>query len=417
MIRSIFNLPNYFITLYHNYGVYNQPQSIDLVKDFDLYSLSKHQSEVSKKVQALFNKSVQREDRTFVTFASLLEHDDYEREDEKLFERLGFKQLNTNPEVGIVLEHPSLPGWLIKKNYSQSLNENKELKRSFKCIPLHNFQEFPVWMLPSKEFGKKELAKAQDPVCGVPADLINPLRVVMLKRGQEWIDRLNLDKLKVAEEYLCLLPNCAVAKDDKPLNKKVVVISKKEEILDNPSNLSRLVELAKKNPKELETIFQQLADFIKYNPLTDLHLFNLPFLKKASNTIFLMDGEPIGTIADAADKDMVKYIQGFDPGFFPIAALKMLKAKIPEQLTDVPFSKREIKAIQDIVDPIIDACIQKIILERRWTWRWIQFHCKEALLAFTISSAILLVCQAAIRIFQIMFVRRSNQGHQNIFRV
>lgn len=395
MIRSIFNLPNYFITLYHNYGVYNQPQTIDLVKDFNLYSLSALKPEVYKKIQDIFKLKVQRENRTYVTFAELLQHDIYEPEDENLFHGLGFSQLNTNPEVGIVLEHHEFPGWLIKKNYSKARNEKKELKRTFKCVPLHEIQNFPVWMLPSKEF--------KDLVFEAPADRINPLRVVMLKRGQEWIDRLTLDKLKVAEEYLCLLPNCSVAKE--PIHKNAVVISKKEEILENPSNLSRIVELAKTNPKELETIFQQLADLIKHNPLTDLHLFNLPFLKNASNTIFLMDGEPIGTIADAAYPPMVQYIQGFDPGFFPIAALKMLKAKIPEQLKEVAFSEGDIKAIQDIVDPIIDRCVQKIISERRWTWRWIQFHCKEALLALTISSAVLLVCQAVSKLFQSIFFR------------
>ena len=403
MIASLLHLPEFFKPLYDNNEVYNRPQPVNLAKEFNRYSFLEHHPLQSKAIHKLFCKTVLRSDGTRVSFASLLQQDSYQWEDKELFAKMGFRQLNPYPERGVVLEHTSFPGWLIKTNYRSIAPNGRQ--RWAKSVETKK-EEFPDWMLSSEPQTDKNWAvKIYDRTVKIFAhnDVINPLRVVMLENGRNWIKRLNLDRLKAAHEYLYLLPSCSMQAEGEvhPFHKKIVVISQKEQILGERNNLLRFAALAKNDPDKLRKIARQISLFITCNPLTDLHLNNMSFLADNSDTILFMDGEPIGWLADSSEPCTEKTFEQYDAGFYPILGLKRLQELISEQMKRQKIPRAEIQAVQQIFDEAINTRVQIIIWERKW--HWIKFYALEKLRWATIASVILLATHAISRLFWKIF--------------
>jgi len=199
----------------------------------------------------------------------------------------------------------------------------------------------------------------------VPNDELNPLRVPMLKRGRYWIRALKLDHLKAGKEYLYALPS-AMQADQKPLFERTVVLSKKENILNESDSISRFVSLALTKPAKLSEIALQVCLFMACNPIPDLHLQNARFLDDDTDTLFFMDGEPIGAIAEASNSQTVEAIQKYDQGLFPILSLRKLQASIPSQLGEENIPDFAIQQVQKIFDEAIEKRVQIIIWERKW---------------------------------------------------
>ena len=197
-----------------------QALTVNLEKDFSHFSFTEHFPDKKHLIDELFSRSIEG-----MSVSSLLQSSELEDTHLNLFKRLGFKRLNKNPKTGVILEHPNFPGWLIKKNYSFQKEERfSKLAINTKVVRGSNF---PDWMLPHhlKNQPKDKLISIK-----VPNDVINPLRVVMLKRGAKWIDRLKLTSIKAAQEYLYYLPTASSAQ---PFHQRVIVISKKENVLDD----------------------------------------------------------------------------------------------------------------------------------------------------------------------------------------
>lgn len=399
MINAIYQLSEFFKPPYDNNVVYNQPQWIDIASYFHRYSFLRHHSNQAEAIQELFSKNVSRSDGTVVSFSSLLQQDFHGCEDEELFTKMGFKCLNFKPEagLGVVLEHPSFPGWLIKKNYRYVENSRIALLKGVELKSVEAEKVFPAWMLsPQTQRNGKIIIKA-------PCDVINSLRVVMQENGKNWIMRLNLDRLKAADEYLYLLPHCSIEEsgDSKSFHKKVVVISKKESIVDAKNNLHHFAALARNDPDKLREIARQIALFITCNPLTDLHLYNFSFLDDDSDTLLFMDGEPIGWLADCSDPNMEETYKNYDRGFYPILGLKKLQESITEQINKQKGSLTELQAVKRIFDEAINNRVQVIIWER--TWHWIKYYALENLQSLTISGMLLFAIQAVSGLFFSIF--------------
>jgi hypothetical protein len=148
----------------------------------------------------------------------------------------------------------------------------------------------------------------------------------------------------------------------------VVVISKKEEILDETENVNRIVELAKSNPTKLKDIVSQICLWISCNPLTDLHLNNARFLADDTDTLFFMDGEPIGALAEASDSPTIEAIKKYDQGFFSILGLRNLQGRLSMQMKEESISESDIEIVQKIFDDAIDKRVQVINWQRKWYW-------------------------------------------------
>lgn len=336
---------------------YNQPQTVDLEKNFLRYSFLTHHPEKQSVIDHLFQKIIIK-NKARISFASLLLAPEFQDNDLSLLEEMEFRQLNCNPEIGIVLEHDDLSGWLIKKSYAYKRVGNKSM-RIAKAV---GASDFPSWMLPPLLRGssKNVLIGIQ-----VPNDVINPLRVVMLERGQKWIDHFHLNSLKTATEYLYFLPG-EENSFEKPLHQRVVVISRKENILNEKDNLQRFVDMAYLRPNKLRQLADQISLFIKYTQLTDTHLHNLRFLDDDTDTLMFIDGEPIGGLADVSQPEMVDAIGKYDRGFFSLLGLKKFTTSIREQMEDENFPESDIQKVQEIFEERFKPVMKEIIRERRW---------------------------------------------------
>jgi hypothetical protein len=220
--------------------------------------------------------------------------------------------------------------------------------------------DFPFWMLPSRLRGA---SKNQSIHIQVPNDVIHPLRVVMLNRGDQWIKRLGIQSIQAAKEYLYLLPE---SDSGKALYKRVVVISKKEDILSESDHLHTLAQMAEQHPEKLHEIAHQMVRFIKYWKLTDAHMLNFRFLDDESDTLIAIDGEPIGALADATLPEMVKAVEAFDAGFYSLLGIKKLQTSLREQMEEEDIASSTIDKVQQIFDEKIQATANEIIWERAW---------------------------------------------------
>ena len=360
MFDTIRAIPEFFNVDYDINEVYAQPLAVDLDQDFDRYAFTKHHPIEKDAISRIFNQTITRPTGELVSLSSLLESNVYNEGDDELFEQMGFRQLDSDPATGIVMEHDDLRAWLIKKNYGWVIDEDGIRKKITKAVGAKNV---PRWMLPPK---MRSIPEGKLLGIQVPSDVINPLRVVMLKRGRHWIQTLHLKNLKAAKEYLYPLPGADPSQ--KPLHERVVVISKKEEILDEFENLMNFVELAKTKPEILKAIVTQICLFISCNPLTDLHLNNVRFLADDTDTLLFLDGEPIGALAEASDHKTIEAIEQYDQGFFPILGLRNLQASIAIQLGQENILENDIKTVQKIFDDAIDKRVQVLIWQRKWHW-------------------------------------------------
>lgn len=364
MIDAARGLPGFFSPPYEASEIYSQRRSVDLGRDFTSYDFERHQADKKDSIRQLFDLTVTRSSGEALSLRSFLQSDIYHDQDAKLFEQIGFRQLNPNPSTGITLEHPSFEGWLIKKNYGYIVSEGVR-KIRVKAVVATNI---PRWMLTPRMIAAKEA------ICGVKVrnDAINPLRVVMLERGRVWIEKLGLENLRTATEYLYSLsdsPTSSSSTDvQKPLHDRVVVISRKVNILSNGDNIQRYAYLAQCDQPKLRSIAAQICLFITCNPLTDLALHNIRFGadNDTADTLFFIDGEPIGWLANVYDQLTGDSLQQYDQGFFPILGLRKLQASISDQMRNMNVPQASINAVQAIFDEAIEKRIQTIILERKW---------------------------------------------------
>jgi hypothetical protein len=334
----------------------NQTLKVDLEKNFSRFSFVDHYPDKKGEIDQIFKMAIVNIQGDAVSVSSLLEAPELDDEHLDLFSRLGFTQLSSHPEIGIILEHPKFPGWLIKKNYGFQKEEGYS-KRILKVV---KGSDFPFWMLPLhlRKFSERNSISIQ-----VPNDIINSLRPVVLRRGRKLTKRLGLDHIRAAKEYLCLLPT---ANPTKPLYKRVVVISQKENVLSQSNNLWHYVKLANLYPDKLRRIASQIALFIRHVKITDSHLNNFPFLDDDSDTALAIDGEPVGGLADASLPDMVQAVEAFDPGFYSLLGLKKLQSSIYEQMHAEGIKLKDILKVQSIFDEVINSNITSVIQERAW---------------------------------------------------
>lgn len=347
--------------------VYRQPTIVDLEKDFDYYSFLKSHSQEQKTIEQLFQKVIVNQEQS-VSVNSLLQNSTSKKNDLDLLKKMGFRQLSNHPDTGIVLEHEDFKGWLIKKNYGYS-EEGMVISKAVIA------KDFPWWMLPPKLQGKP---KNSDIGFKVFNSEINPLRAAMSNRGQQWKERLQLDKIEVVKEYLYLLCDEETGASKKPLHERVVIISKKENILNETDNLKHFVKMAVHRPQQLKELIKQISLFIQHTFITDMHLHNIRFLvdgdihdhenalDKATDRVIFIDGEPIGALSDCTRIQTINSIKSFDYGFFPLLGLKKLTASVREQMKDEKFPVEEIQRIQAIFDEVVNPIKEKIIRERRW---------------------------------------------------
>lgn len=360
MFEIIHTTANYFKHFNQTLETGNQPQIVDLKRDFNRYSFLKHHPGKQNAIQQVFEKAILNHGQA-VSCNSLLQAVEFQEKDVRLLENMGFCQLSNHEETGLVLEHPDFPEWLIKKNYGYRQVEN-QLKRITKSV---SATDFPWWMLPSR---LREHSKNSQIGIRVPNDVINPLRVVILERGQQCINDLGLDKVRAAKEYLYELPMLAQDEVEKPWYERIVVISKKEKIVSETTNLYRFVGMAYHCPSKLIRLAKQIAYFIKYTLVTDTHLNNIRFLDDDTDTVLFMDGEPVGGLADVSEPRMASAVQEYDPGFFALLGLKKLIISIRENMEDEGIPEKDIQEVQALFNQAVDPIKDEIIRERRWVW-------------------------------------------------
>jgi hypothetical protein len=270
----------------------------------------------------------------------------------KKIESVGFKVLNQDVRLGLVLEHSSLAPWVIKKNHSFSCDDQQKLRRIYKLIQAPNI---PTHLLNSDNKSENWTTLNLE----IYHDYRNPLRVEVAKRGQEWINRLGLDRIQVVKEYLYYLPGSS---DQAPLHQKTVVLSQKVSVLSGKANIEQYAYLAVNNPSELEKIVQQICVFIKYTQLIDNHLDDICFLANSNNKVVFLDCEP-GNLSDIT-QEKNEGMQSFDRGAIPIIGLRNLQFRLKKQLIDDNIPVYEAHATQKIFDHAIDAMVNEIIEER-----------------------------------------------------
>jgi hypothetical protein len=371
MAGIVHTFANYFNFLYESSKIGQESPVVNLEQDFHRYSFLKHHPEEQEAISKIFQKTVRRKEQV-IRLSSLLQAEECRLEDLKILKEMGFRQLSHHPEVGLVLEHQDFPNWLIKKNYGYRRVEDQRL-RITKEVKAY---DFPWWMLPPhmQKFSKRTLIGMR-----VPNDVVHPLRVVTLERGRQWIERLSLHHIKAATEYLYSLP--LEETSEKPLYERVVVISKKENILTERANMQRFVEMAHQRPNQLYQLARQIAFFIKYTLLTDTHLNNIRFLSDQTDTVLFLDGEPIGGLADLSQPRLTSTIQSFDPGFFALLGLKKLITSMRDYMESENIPSADIQRVQDIFNRAVKPIQEEIIRERRWYWikmtikRYVEIFC------------------------------------------
>lgn len=372
------NLVNYLYPCDNN----RKLLKIDLEKNFDSISFNSHFPHKQNEIDNIFKKTITDTDDV-ISVSEILQSPELRNNYLNILKSLNFNQLANHPKSGIILEHPEFPGWLIKKNFRIQRDEIGKPQQILKVVRGSNF---PSWMLP------EHLKNSTSVNITVPNDCINPLRVVMLKRGREIIKALELTHIRAAKEYLYLIPD---TDSSQPLYERTVVISKKENVLSSKKSLSRYVKLAQSSPAKLTEIAKQIVLFIKHVQLTDSHLNNFLFLDDDTDVVVAVDGEPIGGLADVSIPGMVAAVQEFDPSFWSILGLKKLQVSITEQMKNEDIAQEDIARVQAIFDKEINSTIPDIIRERQWQLIRSQAH--ESLLVFNVTSYLLQsVLQSAV---------------------
>ncbi len=372
MLSLYQNIKIYFNALYSNSShIYNQPKVADLEHDFERYSLIKRYPDLEQTIQSIFANKVGD-----VSVEAVLQKLEFKNSDEEVLKQIGFKQLKSKPEVGIILKHTDIPGWLIKKNYHSYKDQNKNnwlIKKV--SAPSHHF---PSWMLPPNL--QQKVKKGGE--IGIRAfnGFINPLRVVMLKRGRQWIKKLHLNHLKACKEYLYRLPH---PDPQLPRHCRYVVFSKEENLLNQSESLKYFAMLAETRPERLKVIVHQICLFIKHTHLTDMHIDNMRFLDDETDTLVLFDGEPIGAVSEASEENVAKIFEEYDAGFYPLLGLKKLQSSIYDSFNFMQINPNSIEKMQRIFNQEINQISQEIIAERYW------HRLKEKISKFSFTKSVL----------------------------
>ncbi|WP_042281025.1 hypothetical protein [Candidatus Protochlamydia sp. R18] len=257
--------------------------------------------------------------------------------------------------AGIVLGHPLIPNFLIKQNFS--ITTSFAHPGSGKIFRFCSAARVPFWLCRFKDWFSQDRTKN----IRVPNDVLNPLRVVTMKKARQYIKKQHLDRIEACKEYLFRLPDTAT---NAPIHKKYVVISKKVSILNSYDNIQKFIDLAKNNPNELAEILKQVCLVIKHTHLTDMHINNIRFAGDGSNKVYLFDGEPIGGLSDISEPDVKKLFKGTDFAFFPILGMRVLQESLKVAFSDYCFKNRDYYEVQNIFDKVIDPIVESITQDR-----------------------------------------------------
>lgn len=106
---------------------YDQRQVVDTAQEYSRFSFLIHFPEQEREIADLMKTSSTDGMGRVVTLEKLLENTHSDPGDLTLLKKMGFLQLNSEPEFGIALEHPNFPGWLIKKNYTFTTDQEKKI--------------------------------------------------------------------------------------------------------------------------------------------------------------------------------------------------------------------------------------------------------------------------------------------------
>lgn len=329
------NFSHQLNSYYQGNESYCQPTEVDLESHPKKYNFVEIFPEKKEELQQIFSN---------LQLLKIFQSSSYQLADSKFLENVGFKILNLQPILGLVLEDKN--GWIIKKNFSQYQGKRIHKGIHAPCIS----KKF----LPAKS--NTSLATLD---LDVYHDYRNPLRVEVVRRGRKWIKCLKLDRIQVAEEYLYYLP---FTSDKLPLHQRTVVLSKKISILKGKANLEHYVYLALNHPEELKKIVKQICLFIKYTQLIDNHLDDICFLDDRSNRVAFVDCEP-GNLSDVSQAKN-EIMQTFDRGIFPIIGLRNLQFRLKKQLLDDGIDQEGSCKTQKIFDFIIDQMVEEVIEER-----------------------------------------------------
>ena len=333
--------------------VYSQSSIVDVTHHFKSYNFLEYFPEKETHLQSFFRQPL-NESHSVRTLSEFLQQNAFIGEHIELVRKLEFKILNANCRYGMILEHPQLGGWIIKKNYSELITQGNERQRIRKGV---RATQVPSALLNSKN---KALSDLVDVTILAYHDYNNPLRVEVLQRGKYWIKKLGLNLIEVSEEYLYPLPDTS---EQLPLHQRTIVLSKKIDLLDSLSSIEHYVQMAIERPSDLEILVRQICIFIKHTQIIDNHLDNIRFLANGSDTVLFMDGEP-GNLRDVTHEPMAES-QNYDVSVFSIVGLRNLQHRITKDLFFDEIAYESSLKTQTIFNQIIDEEVNQIIKERQ----------------------------------------------------
>jgi hypothetical protein len=330
----------YYSSFFEESPPYNSPLFINTEKECfkHLFPSKTSEEPIAEALTAILQTDLEGE-----TFSRFLQESTYHPETSShritTLINQGWTQYGSREEYGLILEHPTLlPDWLIKKNYSASTNLTGEARRLGKVI---HYTSLPVWMLPHSHPRRENPAdETEDHSLFVPNDIINPLRVVVLHRGEQFIRELFLDCIAPCQEYIFSLPDAPARL---PLHRRVIVISKKMNIFSPRDNFTNLTRLFNEDRDYFIRLVTQICLFIKYTRMTDMHLGNLSFIRPENTDelprqVTFFDGEPLGSLFDEAllahaeEEDDAPNFSEFDRGAFSLLGLLKLKRELEKKL-------------------------------------------------------------------------------------
>jgi hypothetical protein len=204
-----------------------------------------------------------------------------------------------------------------------------------------HYTSLPVWMLPySHPRRENPTDETEEHSLFVPNDIINPLRVVVLQRGEQCIRELFLDCIIGCKEHIFHLPDAPATL---PLHQRVVVISEIMNIFSHRDNFRHLTQLFIADREYFIKLATQICTFIKYTRMTDMHLGNLAFIRPENpnelpRQVTFFDGEPLGSLFDEsllsdAEEGYEPNFNEFDRGAFSLLGLLKLKREFEKKLT------------------------------------------------------------------------------------
>ncbi|MBA3721841.1 MAG: hypothetical protein H0W88_05515 [Parachlamydiaceae bacterium] len=363
LIQSIRNNFNQF---YADPKKYYLPQTINLSKYISQYSFDLRHPEEYKLIKRSLNAPLNTGDSQPQTLDAFLYNCENDENIRKIIKERNFKiQPGVHNGVGIIFESPASEQWLIKQNFTKGPEDNHMIRWSKEVSALC----IPFWFYPvSKWYSlfKRSIFSFQ-----VLNDLINPMRVVMMRRGRQCVKKLKLEHVKFPKEYLFPLSSSpAVA----PLHKKFVVISKKIDILDIKENYEKFGRMAIKTPNKLRKIIEEICEAALHTHLTDLHLGNIRFIKekpgtlrgKEKNQVAIIDGEPIGGLKDISHTELKGSYLKHDYALFPLLGLRKLQFSSPGLMQKFGIPTEQVLATNKIFDEVIEKKAKELINERKW---------------------------------------------------